>query len=128
MTLFAGFQPRLVLTASANTNRIESIGLQDEVSVSVGVGIFLDLPHFSAEVEMLHNVSNTCNGTAPTGETNTYVQVKPAAAFSFNSEWDLGINLPSNILDYSAGNSQDLYSNTVSLERIQSVSALESHE
>ena len=29
MTLFTGFQPRLVLTASANANRFESMGLQE---------------------------------------------------------------------------------------------------
>ena len=113
MSLFAGFQPHLVLSAAANTNRLEAF--EDEFVVSGGTGVFLDLPKLTAEVEMLYNVSSTCNGSAPDGETNTYVQVKPGAIFSFNGEWGLGIDLPFSFLDYNAGGAQNWYESTVLL-------------
>ncbi|KAK0312156.1 hypothetical protein LTR01_003070 [Friedmanniomyces endolithicus] len=105
LSLTAGFNPALVLSASVKVA---------DVDVSGGIGVYLDLPVLSAQIKTLTNMTADCTAPAPGSNAALYgslVNVLPSYDVGAGVLWELGVSLPGG-LDYSFGGQPELLNYT----------------
>jgi len=105
LSLTAGFNPALVLSASVSVA---------DIDVSGGIGAYLDLPVLSAQINTLTNMTADCTAPAPGSNAALYsslVNVLPSYDVGAGVLWELGVTLPGG-LDYSFGGQPELLNYT----------------
>ncbi|KAK1811108.1 hypothetical protein LTR12_014540 [Friedmanniomyces endolithicus] len=105
LSLTAGFNPALVLSASVSVA---------DIDVSGGIGAYLALPVLSAQINTLTNMTADCTAPAPGSNAALYgslVNVLPSYDVGAGVLWELGATLPGG-LDYSFGGQTELLNYT----------------
>ncbi|TKA67430.1 hypothetical protein B0A55_10021 [Friedmanniomyces simplex] len=105
LTLSAGFKPALVLSTGVDVA---------DIDVSGGVGVYLDLPMLSAQINHLANMTADCTAQAPGSEAPLYgslINIVPSYDLGGGVLWELDVELPGG-LKYGLGGQPELFNDT----------------